>query len=368
MKLSPLSAATLAALFSSSAVAGDAGDVAACQRIASALEAQRDALSSHPDLRPLSLLSQGSRPIIDMAVHPDEVRVSDIASDSISPAEYERSFAAQYRPTPELAAAVAKAIPYQIVTIESVPDESLHVLTSDGGSANCTEFVFFDEVPGHESQLAPDPPVSMEGGFGSHPMSHRIECYVSSGHLAKIGGQPAFIVADYVPTGFGSDLRVATFVNGKWSGGCRTTVEFETIYKTAKTTAETGRQLSAAKLAQQAPALALALDRAQDGKTAFAFGPPIPSALDEQVAKAEAEPIPELIDGLPHTPPHPIYLQGGLYLVVAAHPELGWRDLPGYVIHLYSFDGQSLGHAAQLELTATRGRLLSVRANTLPDR
>lgn len=121
-------------------------------------------------------------------------------------------------------------------------------------------------------------------------------------------------------------------------------------------------------MAPLAPALAVALDRAENGKTAFAFGPPIPGALNEQVAKAESEPIPNIIGGLPHTPPHPIYLQGRLYLVVAAHPEFGWRDLPGYVIHLYAFDGQSLRHAAQLELTATRGRLLSVRANTLPDR
>lgn len=230
------SAATLAALLSSPAIAGDAGDVAVCQRIASALEAQRDALSSNPDLRPISLLSQGNRPIINMAAHPDEVRVSDVAtSDSISPAEYERSFGTQYNPTPELAANVADAIPYQIVTIESVPNEPLHMLTADGGSANCTEFVFFDEIPGRESQLAPDPPASMDGNLSRDHGGHRVECYVSSGHLAKIEGQPAFVVADSVPTGFGSDLRVAKFADSRWSGGCLTRLEFETVYKTAKT-------------------------------------------------------------------------------------------------------------------------------------
>lgn len=368
MKLPLLSAATLAAIFSAPAIASDAGDIAVCQRIASALEAQRDALSSNPDLRPLSLLSQGRRPIIDMAAHPDEVRVSDSGSDSISMTDYERSFGTQYKPTPELAATVAQAIPYQIVTIESLPNEPLHALTSDGGSANCTEFVFFDEIPGHESQLAPDPPASMDGRLGSYTGGHREECYVSSGHLARIDGQSAFVVADYIPTGFGSDFRIATFGNGNWSGGCRTTLDFEAVYTTAKVTLEADSQLSTAELTQMAPALAVALDRAENGKATFAFGPPIPSALNEQVTKAEQEPIPKIIGGLPHTPPHPIYLQGRLYLVVAAHPEAGWRDLPGYVIHLYAFDGQSLSHAARLELTATRGRLLSVRANTLPDR
>jgi len=176
------------------------------------------------------------------------------------------------------------------------------------------------------------------------------------------------VVADYVPTAFGSDLRVAKFADGKWSGGCITTLDFETVYKTAKVTAEADSQLVAAELTQLAPALALALDRAEDGKSALAFGPPIPNTLDEQVARAVAEPIPKITDGLPYAPPHPIYMQGRLYLVVAAHPELGWRDLPGYVIHLYAFDGQSLRHAARMELSATRGKLLSVSAAALPDR
>lgn len=370
MKLWLLSAATLAAILSSPAVAGDAGDAAVCQRIASALEAQRDALSANPNLRPLSLLSQGSRPVLAMATHPDEVRVSDVYTDadSISPENYQRSFGTQYNPTPDLAAAIAGAVYEQIVTVESLPNEPVHVLTSDGGSANCTEFVFFNELPGRASQLAPDPPASMDGGFGTYKGGHREECYVSAGHLAKIDDQPAFVVADYIPTGFGSDLRVATFANSKWSGGCRTTVDFETVYKTTKATAETDSQLSAGELAQLAPALAVALDRAEGGKTAFAFGQPIPSELNEQVTKAEAEPIPKITDGLPYRRPHPIYLQGRFYLVVAAHPELGWRDLPGYVIHLYGFDGQSLRHAARMELNATRGKLLSVEATALPDR
>lgn len=370
MKLWLLSAATLAAILSSPAVAGDAGDSAVCQRIASALEAQRDALSANPNLRPLSLLSQGDRPVITMATHPDEVRVSDVYTDadSISPENYQRSFGTQYNPTPDLAAAIAGAVYEQIVTVESLPNEPVHVLTSDGGSANCTEFVFFNELPGRASQLVPDPPASMDGGFGSYKGGHREECYVSAGHLAKIDDQPAFVVADYIPTGFGSDLRVATFANGKWSGGCRTTLEFEAVYKTAKVTAEADSQLGAAELTQMAPPLAVALDRAENGKSAFAFGPPVPSTFDEQVALAAAESKANAISGPAHIPVHPILFQGRLYLVVAAHPELGWRDLPGYVIDLFAVDGQSPRHAARMELTATRGRLLSVRANALPDR
>ena len=136
MKLLLLSAVSLAAVIAAPAIARDTEDVAVCQRIASALEAQREALSSKPDLRPLSLLSQESRPIIEMAAHSDEVRLSDIASDSISITDYERYFEAEYKPRPKLTADVARAILEQIVSIESLPDEPLHVLTADGGSAN----------------------------------------------------------------------------------------------------------------------------------------------------------------------------------------------------------------------------------------
>ena len=369
---------------------------APCNDIAARLREQADLLSAKRDLRPIQLLSGGPNPLVELASGSDGASVSneegirewkkiDRKFGNVSPEkppvdqnDYAAAFDKRFAPNSQLADDVAKLTPFQYDEIETLRNGPVHALTAAGGSANCVTFLFFETSSNGRSHLLPDPPPAMDGGMEPDVGPHRTECYASAGYLATIHDQAAFVVADYAPTGFDSDLRVATFENGVWSHGCLVKIGFQTKYSVSKMYVADRGPVSRDELLQVAPQLALAMDSAASNLSQLWYGLPIPLSERTHVSRmieaarnghAQSENnvhVPKSDNwgnfGIPTSGIvlDPITLRKTPYLITIEHPLFGWRDEPGYSLVIYQIGAAKLSMIAVAEISAERGALKAI--------
>jgi hypothetical protein len=348
-----------------------AADLKLCEDIAAKLRADRAFAAPGSKLLPLEALS-GIR-FVDVASASHRTSVDDKNATA-----YVATLAVEYKADAKLADAMKDQVSYQYDDIWSLPGSDVHTLTSTSGTASCSQFLFFQA--GHP---LPDPPASMQGGMndGQDQPGQIFECYHSRGDLARIGGQIVFAATDF---GFENDnvvLRMVPLVNGRWGTGCQVTTEFEIRYGVTGAHVAKGGPLGRADVAKLAVALARAKDTAQNAKRDFSFGPPIGerasfvaavrAVKDGKIAVDDEFPFfgdAEDLTGfglVNDADAIGMIIGGREYLLRIAHPAIGWRDMPGYLMIFYDFRTGKPVAVASASVSAGRGAVKSVRVSEL---
>ncbi|HEX3667127.1 MAG TPA: hypothetical protein VHU23_18035 [Rhizomicrobium sp.] len=255
-----------AGLWVSPAIPAEPNDIMICQDVRDKLIILGAGLLD-PHVRPLGLLSKGSQHIIELATATDEASVSD----DVGFQDYLTALKRKFHPDSKLDDSMREALSSGYDEIDSLPNDPVRAATNSSGSATCTTFLFFQVQPNGASRLLPDPPQSMDGSMSSDIGPRRIECYVSDGHLARIKGQTVFLVADYDPTAFESDVRISTFESGRLTGGCGVDISFTIDYKLAALSVADTSAVTREDLVKYSSQIARALD-ASSGPYDLTYG------------------------------------------------------------------------------------------------
>jgi hypothetical protein len=347
--------------------AGGDSNLKLCDDIAARLRAHPEIFASKA--APLEALAKEGDHFVEQAAASHATSVDDKGEDA-----YVAALVSAYKADSRLAAAMKDQVDYQYDELWSLPASDVHALTSTSGSASCAQFLFFEG--GHQ---LPDPPASMQGGMNDDRAGQIFECYRSRGDLARIGGRIVFAATDI---GFENDeigLRIVPLDHGRWGEGCRVAADFTVLYGVAEAHVAKNGALARDEWTKLALAIARAKDQAEKTKQPFAFGPAIAGhgARVAAVTAAKAGKMP------PQTG-FPLFGDSGdadqfddggeIFALVQdgrdallriAHPTIGWRDLPGYLMVLYALDDGKPVAVASASISARRGPLAAVRVSAL---
>ena len=310
------------------AAGGNTDNLALCDGIASRLRADT-ALSSgaRPD-DPLTALSAGPEPYLEVARQP-----------------------------------VLQGRQHEVFVL---PASSLHALVNTRGALNCRTFLFFTSEPGKPSGLLP----SVSGS--DDPL-----CYNTSGHLARVSGTDAYLEFASGLTNYRYTLRIVPWRDGRWTEGCAVAADFKSTYRTSHTFVRPGGPLEADATRDLAAQLAEAWSTTDDPEL-FEFGPAWPAFMNDRVRELHrlgsalgTMPVPTFGAPLATLGPfyreledadaYPIFVGGQVYLAQVGHATIGWRVFQDSILIIYTLAEGRLSPMASAVVEQDQGALESVR-------
>ncbi len=336
-------------------------DIAVCDGIATQIRGNREIAAGSKD-NPLSLLSKGDHPYIELASHSDMSIIN--SSDALLKA--------------------LKGFPEDGSEVLSLPDSDVHVIESLGGTANCEDFLFFQVPKGGQSQPLPGlPPKGVRDG-------DNVICdgYGDDGHLARVAGTDAFVEMMSSATDNNYEFRVVPFQQGEWRTACEVEADFRTEYSVSKVFVSTGGPVNEMEL-ENVAAQIVELHAAAKDRKSFSFGLPVPESEKENVRTmsnlatgmqvsrqfgfAQQEPVPVPAFGrekeltafqksLQDVDNYPLVLSGRTYLMTVGHGAIGWRVSSDSGLILYTLEDGKLEPVGAAIVAQSQGALEFVRA------
>ena len=305
-------------------------DVAICDGIATQIR-ENPEIASGSGI-PLSLLSKGDRPYIQLPSKPD-------ISVTGKRTQFAELFRQEFQPSEALADALDR-FPENLAEVFSLPGSDLHMIETFGGTASCASFLFFWTSKGGRSQLLPGlPDKGVRDG-------DNLICSGSGddGNLARVAGTDVFLEVMASPTDNDYDFRVVPFhvQEGKWGAACEIKAHFHSEYSVSKVFVPTQGPVSEMELKDVAAKIVELHAAAKDPKL-FSFGAPVPETEKQNVrtmidladrTQKEAVPVPAFgrenelgayERSLGDVDSYPLVLGRKAYLMMVGHGAIGWR-------------------------------------------
>ena len=340
---------------------------AICDGIASRLRANSDLVAGTSSDDPLSALSSGPAPYVEVTRQPV------LEADSRDDAERMRfidRFRSAFSPSEGLGNAVMASAEFRLNEVFALPQSNLHLVVNTGGPVSCRTFVFFERGTGKPAELAPA--VTTTGD----PV-----CYNATGHLARVAGVEAYVESVSSLTHYRYALRVVPWQAGKWADGCSIAADFRSTYRVSQAFARPDGPISAAAIRDLAPRLVEQWADAADPDT-FRFGPAWPEFLNSRARELQrlgaalgTMPVPTF--GAPQRSLGPFYqaledpdafpmlVDGQLYLAQIGHATIGWRVFQDAIVILYGLKDGRLLPVASAVVEQDQGALVSVRVGPI---
>ena len=344
--------------------AAQRSNIAVCDGIAAQIRKDPEIVAGSD--RPLLLLSRGNHPYIllpgkaDMRVVANRVQFSEL-------------FRQEFRPSKPLANALDGCC--DNAEVYSLPGSDLHMIETFNGTANCSEFLFFQTTKDGASQPLPALPPKGERD-GDNLIC---EGFGDEGNLARIAGIDAFLEVMANPSESDYDIRAVPFQQGKWGPACKVSASFRTEYTVSKVFVPADGPVSEIELRNIAAEI-VRLHAAAKGPESFSFGPPVPEGekqnaltMSELAGRAQKEAVSVPAFGrenelgafetsLAEVDHYPLVLGGRTYLMTIGRGAIGWRDSSELGLILYALQYGKLEPVGTAIVQESRGALKFVRS------
>ena len=344
-------------------VSARAGNVGLCEGMAARIRGNPELASGVSPNDPLTALSGGPLPYLEVPREPVLDTVSTIDSNR---EVFVDRFRTAFGPSEVLDRAVARFSTPAQNEVFSLPESGLHVLVKTTGVVSCRTFLFFQAGAGRPAELAPPVPKSDD------PL-----CYNRSAYLARVAGVGAYLEFSSGLTNFKYALRVVPWQNGKWAEGCSVNADFRSRFRTSRAFVRPGGPLEEATIRDVATQLVERWSDAADPES-FQFGTAWPEYMNGRAAEmrrlgVELRTVPVPTFGAPVATLGPFYrelddpdalpvmLGGQVYLVHVGHATIGRRLFHDSIVIVYALKDGRLSPVASAIVEQDQGALESVR-------
>ncbi|MDQ2861083.1 MAG: hypothetical protein M3T55_10255 [Pseudomonadota bacterium] len=253
------------------------------------------------------------------------------------------------------------------VSLNRVGRSDIYAFGVTVGTAHCSRFLFFRMNSGDEAAPSPSPPQGA-GGEGDY-------CDTDIGWFGDIAGGPVFARSWLDLFSTSSESVIAPWLGDRWGSVCKVSVVFAPRFAVEKAFYP-GAPIPG--LESLAPKIVAKRERGPLSDT-FSYGPPPTALADGSFERmkhlAVAEPRPQGDAGsLPTFGNTDIYPDGFLqaavffplevggqtYLSRLGHASIGARELPYYLLALYTLQDDKLAPVAGLVISMLPGDLKAV--------
>jgi hypothetical protein len=342
-------------------------DVALCDGMATQIR-ESAAIAAGSKSSPLSLLSSGDRPYIELPSKPELSVTADRT-------QFATLFRQEFQPSDALTNALNQ-FSGNVLEVFSVPGSDLHMIEALGGTATCANYLFFWTPRSGQSE--PLPALPRKGVRDGDNLI--CEGFGDDGHLARVAGVDAFVEMMQSATDNDYDFRVVPLQQGKWGPACEVKTDFRSEYNVSKVFVLTGGPVSEMALRDVAAQIVELHAAAKDPKS-FSFGPPVPERETEDVrtmihlaASLQRGPLAVPAFGrekeltafqgsLQFVDDYPLVLGGKTYLMAIGHGAIGWRVSSDWGLILYTLQDAKLQPVGAAIVGQSQGALEGVRVS-----
>ena len=249
----------------------------------------------------------------------------------------------RFRPTPDLLKAVT-ALNYPGNDGAALWDigQGLHALEVEGGTAHCSNFVFFAANPDGQATMVELPPAIRHPKDGAMQLCSGVG---SEGLVGTVHGEPAFFLQEGMDQDF--DIGISLWRSKDWQPECKLSLRFNAAFSI-------GERFCKGVDCEAAANAGLALAKRFDGNDKLQEQEEATLSPSERDAFEKRPPFPE--KALPtfgstaqfhdfgcEESVLPVKIGGQLYLGRLSHGSIGWRCFNDFVFALYTVkDGEAV--------------------------